>query len=369
MSTASPVSPNKKRGFREPFTRPEIVFFLVYFLLFNILTDFEYNFYEKHNYILFVKDIPMRLVFGLDYMIPFAFCHKVLIRGVLFKKRYLLFFCMLIAFLVLLNFYLPGSYWLIARMAFLPADITKLALKYYMADTLIHFSVVYIFRELLVISCLAYFIRSVRQEKDMLALRQEQLSAELKYLKVQLQPHFFFNTLNNIYALTLQGSAGAAPLVAKLSDMMRYILYDASGQKSSLQQEIGFLKNYAEVESVRYGENISILFETQGIAQYARIEPLLLLPFIENAFKHGIREESGNGYVKIIICGFCDELTMEVINSKAPAVGGRRRGVGIGLENAAKRLSLLYPQQHSLEIREDEAVYEVRLTIQLENND
>jgi LytS/YehU family sensor histidine kinase len=297
----------------------------------------------------------------------------------------------------------------ISKLSFLPTQITKDADKFFHAQTLLRYSFAYVLRELLAISCLAYFIRYTKQEQQMNAIRQEQLQAELKYLKVQLQPHFFFNTLNNIYALTLERSAAAAPLVAKHAEMMRYILYNSSSPKTALADEIAFLENYARVESVRYGEQISISFDKQGIPGpdanipslngrgnkgqspiapgdklQVLIEPLLLLPFVENAFKHGIGDEVNSGYIRIVVCLIGTELILEVMNSKRPGtspnlISGegsadrksageepRRAGhEGIGLKNVEKRLALLYPKKHRLEIKESETDYELRLTLQL----
>ncbi|MDR3711927.1 MAG: sensor histidine kinase [Puia sp.] len=390
-----------RRFLRDKFTRIEIGFFLVYFILFNILTDIEYNLYERHNYVLFVKDIPGRLIYGIVYLIPFAICYKFLIRGYLFEKKYGRFFLLLALFLLLLNFYLLYSYWVISKLSFLPATITRDADTYYHSGALVHFSVIYILRELMVISFLAYFIRSAKQEKWMNAIREEQLQAELKYLKVQLQPHFFFNTLNNIYALTLEQSAEAAPLVAKHADMMRYILYHSTSPKTPLEEELAFLENYARVEAVRFGKKISVSFDKQGIQDRDTIEPLLLLPFVENAFKHGAGKETRTGYIRIIVCVVGRELILEVMNSK-PALfeniapvektgfadktaspdktgfpqnsrfpensGFPDKKQGIGLKNARQRLSLLYPQRHLLEINEKDTDFELRLTLQLDTD-
>lgn len=149
--------------------------------------------------------------------------------------------------------------------------------------------------------------------------------------------------------------------------MMRYILYNSPNQLVGLQQEIDFLKNYVEVEAVRYSNKIMITFETQGIDNTVLIEPLLLLPFIENTFKHGIREELNSGYVHIVICLVESELIMEAKNSKAPNENLEDHR-GVGLENATKRLNILYPNRHLLAITEDLEHYEVGLTLKLQAN-
>ena len=141
---------------------------------------------------------------------------------------------------------------------------------------------------------------------------------------------------------------------------MRYILYKAEEEVVLLQDEIAFINNYVEVERVRYRSVININFETQGIDDKSKISPLLLLPFIENAFKHGVQEEEKDGFVNIVICKIGDELTLEMNNSisKTKEISG-----GIGLVNVKKRLNILYPKKHKLEVENDGKVYQVNLTL------
>ncbi len=349
----------------KPEARPvEVAFFLIYFILFPVLSSFEYNFKEQDSTVLFFREIPERVLYGALNIIPFWLYYKWLVERYLFSGSLFYFSSLLVGFLLLLNFYYVLNYRLISHMHFLPESITSRAERWYKADTVIHFSVVYIFRELLVITALAYYIRAARLSKQVETLRRQQLEMELDSLKAQLQPHFFFNTLNNIYGLALQGSDKTADLVARHTGIMRYILYDSTRTHVGLEQEIDFIQNYVSVESVRFSEKISILFDTQGITNKVRIEPLLLLPFIENAFKHGVRNEIGAGYVQIIMCLLGNQFVMEVKNSK-PAVESADAQPGIGQANARKRLALLYPQAHSVEIIEDSEHYEVHLTLNL----
>lgn len=352
-------------NFKDKTTRFEVVFFIVNLLIFSILTDIEYNLYERHNAALFIEDVPKRLISAFTWIIPFGLCYKVIIQGYLVRKKYFQFVLSFIVFLVIMNFYLIGCYWLISKLTFLPLKITHHAYSYFKADVVMHFSVIYMLKELLVITALAYFLKSAGQEKQVYELRQYQLQAELNYLKVQLEPHFFFNTLNNIYSLALQQSPLTAPLIAKHAEMMRYILNSSSSTKVRLQQEVEFLKNYVEVEKVRYSENIDIRFETQGINSSALIEPLLLLPFIENSFKHGIREEIKEGYVQIVIYLVNNALTFQISNSKALDTDPKTFKHGVGLENVSKRLDILYQEEYDLEVKDNKSDYEVRLSLTL----
>jgi len=185
---------------------------------------------------------------------------------------------------------------------------------------------------------------------------------ELNYLRAQMQPHFFFNTLNNIYALAIRESKDTAPMVARLSEMMRYILYETNLPRASLSRELKFISNYVDLEKIRYPASIIISFEVQGPVDNYLIEPLLLLPFIENAFKHGIQDELEQGFVKIVICATDNDLTLQVENSK-PLNIRTSNGYGVGLENVVKRLELLYKNNYRLQLEDKDGVYFASLTL------
>ena len=142
---------------------------------------------------------------------------------------------------------------------------------------------------------------------------------------------------------------------------MRYILYESSKQRVSLKQELDFLQNFVEVEAIHFSDKMNISFETQGITNNALIEPLLLFPFVENAFKHGLREETGEGFIHIVISLVEDELFVEIRNSKP--LQANEAKPGIGLQNVLKRLEMLYPGKQQVDIREDNRVFEVRVNL------
>ena len=160
--------------------------------------------------------------------------------------------------------------------------------------------------------------------------------------------------------MALRQSEGTAPLIAKLAEMMRYILYQADETMVPLVNEIAFVENYVEVERVRYRDEITINLETQGIHQNFEIAPLLLLPFIENAFKHGVQEEQNEGFVSVLILTTETELIMEVSNSIALK---KSTNGGIGLDNVKKRLELIYPKSYALTIGDDGKVFKVNLML------
>ena len=285
-----------------------------------------------------------------------------IVQHFLFRHRILFFILATLIFMVGFQYYMKGVYFFASHFPWFSAALRREALRWYQSASHVNFSIIYMFQQFICIIALAYFIRSARQDEQMAQLKEQQLLTELNYLKAQLHPHFFFNTMNNIYALAQKKSPDTAVVVAKLAEMMRYILYEADQKNVPLMKEIDFITNYVEVEKIRHHSNISISIDVQGIRKDTGIEPLLLLPFIENAFKHGLQEETEKGFVNIIICMHEKELTLAVDNSK-PAAEYQAKPTGIGLQNVIKRLNLLYPDQHQLDIKEDESNYQVSLTL------
>lgn len=198
----------------------------------------------------------------------------------------------------------------------------------------------------------------------------EKLGAELNFLKAQVHPHFLFNTLNNLYALTLQSSPAAPKVVLKLSGLMSYMLYDSQSESISLNKEIAHIKNYIELEKLRYGNRLEVSLNVSGEIEDKKIAPLLLIPFVENAFKHGVSNETDNVWVTIDVKVKDDWLGVKVENSHTG--GGFKpydnisSSGGIGLLNAQRRLDLLYPHTHKLTLQKEPEYYTVDLKIQLQ---
>ncbi len=208
-------------------------------------------------------------------------------------------------------------------------------------------------------------------EKERLAKELEKINAEteLKYLKSQINPHFLFNSLNSVYALALQKSDLAPELILKLSDILRYILYEGSEKKVSLTQELKYLKSYLELEKVRHGNRMELDIEIVGNTDNKEIAPMLLIPFVENSFKHGLGKDMDKGYVKVQVNSETNELKFAIANSK-PKKGNeisRQNGYqgGIGLINVKKRLDMLYPKKHNLTMGSTEGEFKVELNINL----
>ena len=188
-------------------------------------------------------------------------------------------------------------------------------------------------------------------------LEKEKLEAELKFLKGQIHPHFLFNTLNNLYALTLKKDEHAPEIVLKLSDLMNYMLYDTNTPYIDIEKEINYIKNYIALEKIRYGNRVDISFNIAGQIAGNKIAPMLILPFVENSFKHGVSGEIDNAWITIDLLIQGNAMTLKVENSKSLEYVKRTQreyASGIGLVNVRRRLDLLYKDQYELKIFDDE---------------
>ncbi len=216
-----------------------------------------------------------------------------------------------------------------------------------------------------VAACLRVFRQWRQKEQDNARLAQENYRAELQLLKAQVHPHFLFNTLNNLYALTLQQSDQAPAVVERLTGLLQFVVEQGDAPLVALGDEVALLRNYLALEQLRYGARLSLEFRADGMPATGRIAPLLLLPLVENAFKHGAAEQVAQAHIGIALAAEGNRFTCVITNSKnagpAPAPGPER----IGLRNVRQRLQLLYPQRHSFDIEARDDTFTVRLALLL----
>jgi sensor histidine kinase YesM len=206
-----------------------------------------------------------------------------------------------------------------------------------------------------------YLEKEVQQK-----LEKEKLTVELQLLKSQLHPHFLFNTLNNLYSLTLEGSAQAPQAVLQLSALLRYMLYECNEPLADLRKEIEVLKTYIALEKFRWRDRVDISTSFTGDIDDQSIAPLLLLPFVENAIKHGMRTELAQCWMSLHLHVEKDVLTFKMTNSTGAAMPADSGG--LGLQNVQRRLNLLYPG-HQLKIIRDDHTFTVSLTIRVAGSD
>jgi LytS/YehU family sensor histidine kinase len=193
----------------------------------------------------------------------------------------------------------------------------------------------------------------------------QKVAAELSVLKLQISPHFLFNTLNNIRWLVRSGSAHAEPAIVKLSQLLRYILYQASQEKVSLSKEVEHLQDYVALQKMRLPEGLTLDLSVQGDLNGLKIVPLLLIPLVENFFKHGDFTTSSTSKIELTVTG--DKLTFLTVNKILRSQEKEPGESGIGIGNVRKRLALHYPSLHELTCHEAGDEYYVKLNIILSN--
>ncbi|GAB3232332.1 hypothetical protein GCM10027346_19520 [Hymenobacter seoulensis] len=223
-----------------------------------------------------------------------------------------------------------------------------------------------LFTDLLAFSCVAFVRLAFENEYRRRHLEKDHLALQLEQLKSQLQPHFLFNTLNSIYGLSLAGSPETPRFILLLSELMRYVLYDSGKEYIALPEEVAFLENYFEMEQRKYpGAHIQLT--AISLPAGLKVPPLLLLPLVENSFKHGRHHYSDKASVRATLSSQPGRLHFLIENDmlpEAPAASIKRSG-GIGLVNIRQRLHLYYPGTHELHLTEHEGLYRAELTLQV----
>jgi LytS/YehU family sensor histidine kinase len=204
--------------------------------------------------------------------------------------------------------------------------------------------------------------------KQSMELELKLKEAELKLLKAQIHPHFLFNTLNNLYGLVLAGSENAPDIVLRISSLLDYMLYQSSKAFVSVEEEVQYVKDYIELERLRYADLV-ITIKEEGSFKDHKIAPMILQPFVENAFKHGISKDIGNQWLKIDIQLTNNRLNFNVENPRNNDLEIEKSGEleGIGLNNVRKRLEIIYIDRHNLDIQENSDVFRIKLQLELEN--
>ena len=213
-------------------------------------------------------------------------------------------------------------------------------------------------------AALIFTYRLYKNQQDLLQLSKQKREAELSALKNQLNPHFLFNTLNNLYALAVEKSDKTIEVIERLSEILDYILYRCADDYVSLQKEVELVENYLALEKIRYGNRVEISFENR-IQTEAQLAPLILLTFLENAFKHGVSQELGVAKIDITLDQKDQRLLFNIINSKPASSERNDDNIGLGLANAEKQLGLLYGDAYQLDIQDGDDTFEVQLNLPL----
>ena len=206
-----------------------------------------------------------------------------------------------------------------------------------------------------------YYVKQMRNQQ----LTKENIEAQLQLLRAQVHPHFLFNTLNNIYSQTQVESPKGSKMIMGLSDMLRYILYEGQKPMVPLKQELKLITEYINLEKIRYGNKLEVYLKIPDKTGDLYIAPLLLLPFVENSFKHGASKILKNPWINLTVELNEATLTMKLMNGKLPHVVNGQKSSGIGINNVRQRLELLYKGKYDLQITEDDEVFVVDLKLEL----
>ncbi|MCF2875114.1 MULTISPECIES: sensor histidine kinase [unclassified Tenacibaculum] len=339
-----------------PTNRPFEVFLVTLFWFLVIALPIHNYHYLKHKKKTFIKIGILLLLFFFALLVdtsmklpdnPITF---ILLTG----------FWLGIAYLLVPSFIL--KYWKFILFLYLPLFIYFLYLRLFSGDLEAYLKIkenspFYIF---FIPIPLFFFLWVFEQWKWLQNLKAEKTKTELSLLRTQINPHFFFNTLNNLYALTVKNSKQAPEVILKLSDMMRYTIYEGENEKVSIKEEITYLKNYIELHKIRYKKTVDILFN-HNVDPELHIAPLLFIILLENAFKHGIETLTEDAFVHINLYESNNYICFDVENNFDSKEINKSNG--IGLNNLKKRLSLLYNNQHEFSIKKTENIYKTTLKI------
>jgi two-component system LytT family sensor kinase len=203
------------------------------------------------------------------------------------------------------------------------------------------------------------------KQNEAAQVAREKIHAELQLLKAQVHPHFLFNTLNNIYSFIINNSPAAPEALNKLSTLLRYIIYECDHPEVKLDKELKMIRDYIDLEKIRYGETFNMSLQIRGNAENKMICPLLLIPFLENSFKHGASQMLVHPWVNLEIIIEDEQLYFNLSNSKPGSTAEKTVTRGLGLVNVKKRLGILYPGTHSLNIADDVMSFNVSLKLPL----
>ena len=300
----------------------------------------------------------------LVYLSIFYLNYKVLVPHLLLKKK---FFFYSIAILLVVVFFVFVIEQLIPRPEMpmhdnfpKPNDFDPH--KFKDGGKMYFPTVVLIFLFLTVSTSIKLGIEWYKVEKQKVLAESQKINSELTFLKAQLNPHFLFNSLNSIYSLANKKSDNTTDAIVTLSELMRYMIYETDKEKVPLQNEINYIKNYISLQNLRLKDSSGVKFNVHGNLDHS-IEPLLLISFIENAFKYGT-DYTGKTNIQIKITVVKNELTLQVINSiSSKEKSGENSGIGIS--NVSSRLKILYPNTHSLKIEEENNLFKVELILKL----
>jgi len=318
---------------------------LIQFVAFLILFLNRITFIE-HQGLFFSDTIGLDFLILLYHMILFLFVNYFLIPKLFYPKKYLAFFGSLILAILFFGIVEEGFLEKILSPDIRGVnDVTWQSICWFFGEIIV---------PLLTFMSIKFVFDNFSQMQKLEKIEQNKLRNELKFLKSQVQPHILFNSLNNLYHFALEKSDKLPDLILKLSNVLRYVVYDAAEEKVPLNKELSFIKDFVDLQKVQYSGRGTILYKLQmePVSESVKIAPFLLIPFIENSFKHsfGTKIKGIELIIDITIKGH--DISMQIENNfeENKLIENELIQGGIGLQNAQKRLEILYPNRHKLEI-------------------
>lgn len=323
----------------------------------------------------YINNLISGMIFYANYL--------VLVPSFFFRKKKYIYYLSVLCLIVSFSFVSSFSNKRIfkfeqrkeeARRITHPAEMNRLPVEADRANSRLPMREMHIFNYTFTSLILVLFSLGIRIlerhsqiEKLQEKLEKERLNSELAFLKNQISPHFFFNTLNNIYSLISINNDDAQKAVLKLSKLMRYLLYESEQGNTTLKNELDFMTNYIDLMKLRMNDKVSLKVSFPENYEEISIPPLIFIPFIENAFKHGISYR-GKSFIEISLAALKNSISFRCVNSIVKTEErSDSNNSGIGLENARKRLALLFPDRHKLKIFKSDKEFEILLQINVES--
>jgi sensor histidine kinase YesM len=327
---------------------------LIFWSLFISYQLYDYTRYLSFEQVMLFFLYPMSLNMAIGYLHYFLFLPFILNK----RKPIVYLFITLLAMAVFVVIRVYLDQFTLAKASPDPSYYESVHMAR-MLSILWGFISIMVFTSMIKLTANWYDLENKRKQ-----LENEKLTAELNHLKSQINPHFLFNTLHNLNYLTMQKSDEASAVIIKLSNIMRYMIYEANKHSVPIANEISYMRDYIALEQIRLNNQFELDFDIKGLNENIQIAPLLLITFLENAFKHGVSDRINNCWIKVELSASEKHVHYKVSNSKVPK-GQQQVPSGFGLNNLKKRLNLQYPDKHKLLLNDDKEQFNIDLTIEL----
>ena len=352
-----------KKMFNKPVAGERLVYFFVWLLVLLVPILNSQMMSEDHIYLFNILTAWSKI---FPYLFIFILSNSLLIPKLLFRGRQLT--CFIIAIVVLAAVFYPIEAYMdrIRHLPYIGSDVYVIPGRASFTDLAWYWNILLGLLMMGANAGIKMMFKSIQDEQKMIALERQSLMAEMDYLKYQINPHFFMNTLNNIHALIDIDAKAAQETVIELSKMMRYVLYDSERPDINLSQDLEFIDNYIKLMRIRYTDNVDVRVNVQSpMPANAKVPPLVFIVLVENAFKHGVSYKK-HSYVYIDVKFTNERITIRVENSRLEKSPSDKKASGMGLENVRKRLTLLFGDNYKLKINDSKSEsYCAELTIPL----